>query len=215
MRTLLLIGLLYATAATNINANAGDFIIVNDDYAVLEVWYGGTVLPKDIARWQYIAKRANGRVIKLTINSGGGSAYAGIELYWLMERYPRLQTVAGKAYGAWSAAAVMWLAGDIRTIEPGGGQVFFHAAYCDWDPEPPVDIGCDTSVIQMFFADVWEDAGLDGLRFNEWLDVVQTKMGTDGWIGITETGWHLYCSTSDLSLPFTPTEFGGGHVVSY
>ena len=187
---------------------AGDFEILEDDVSVVEVEYTGKVDHGDVTKWDEIVKFANGRVIYLIINSGGGYAYAGIDLYWALEAYPYLVTYAGADYGAYSAAAIMWCAGDERRIEVGGG-VWFHAAYCTWDPTPNPEIGCNTVSFQVAMVEVLEDAGFRGLSFNNWLNIIQGAFGTDGWIGKTNEGWFIWDSTDDVVLPFSPAEIGG------
>ncbi len=182
---------------------AGDFFVEKEDSATITVDYTGTVDYEDIAKWNELTERADGRIIFLYINSGGGYAYAGLDLYWLMEKYHNLVTIGGADYGAWSAAAIMWCAGDVRQLEEGG-QVWFHAAYCQWDSTANPSIGCDTTDFQIKLIDVFEDAGFDGLSFNIWLNVVQGNFGTDGWIGImyTTDDWFLYDSTDDFIFFF-------------
>ncbi len=189
-------------------ASAGNFEIIEEDAGSVEVEYTGMVDFGDTWKWAAITKHADGRVIFLVINSGGGYAHAGTDLYWALEAYPNLVTYAGADYGAYSAAAVMWLAGDERRVEIGGG-VWFHAAYCDWDPTPPTDIGCDTTEFQSALIECLEDAGFIGYSFNVWLNVIQANFGTDGWIGLNDRGWQIWDSTDDIYLPFDITEVGG------
>lgn len=175
------------------SSNAGTFKLTGEDYASVSVTYSGDVLDTDVSWWRYIAEAAEGRVIYLTIDSGGGGAYAGLDLYWEMEKYPYLVTIAGPD-GAYSAAAVMWLAGDERVIR-GGSVVAFHSAYCTWDPNGNPDIGCDTVDFQYHLTRVLQDAGFAGASFNAMLNQVQALMGTDGWLVSTATGWVLWDST--------------------
>lgn len=188
-------------------AAAGSFEVVEQDLSSIEVEYTGTVDFHDVWRWNQIVEVADGRVIFLVINSGGGYAHAGIDLYWALEAYPNLITYAGADFGAYSAAAIMWTAGDIRRVEIGGG-VWFHAAYCNWDPNASPDIGCDTTEFQVALIECMEDAGYNGLAFSVWLNLVQDTFGTDGWIGLDTLGWHIWDSTDDLVLPFEPASIG-------
>lgn len=188
-------------------ALAGSFEIEAEDLTLVTVEYTGMVDFGDVDRWNDVVEYANGRVIKLIINSGGGYAYAGLDLYYALESYPNLITVGGKDYGAWSAAAIMWLAGDLKLVEPGGA-VWFHAAYCTWDPWPAPSIGCDTSNFQLQLMDLFEHAGYNGHMFNMWLNIVQYDAGTDGWIGIAAGGWWIYDSTEGWRIPFDPYKIG-------
>ena len=182
-------------------SGAGDFTVTLEDYGTVEVEYTGIVEDNDVARWGRIVELADGRVIILTINSGGGSAYGGIDLYWALEAYDNLVTVAGAKYGAWSAAAIMWTAGDFCIVE-AGGAVWFHSAYCNWDPNPQPNIGCDTRDFQLELIKVLDDAGYDGEAFNYLLNDRQFLSGTDGWIGQTTDGWFERDTTEWTFWPF-------------
>lgn len=194
--------LLIACAITSISA-AGDFKVTDEDYGSVDVHYTGGVEDYDVHQWRSVVEYAGARVIYLTIDSPGGSAYGGLDLYWEMEAYPYLVTIAGGDFGAYSAAAIMWLAGDEKIIAEHGG-VYFHAAFCTWDPSPMPNIGCDTSVFQEALIKVLKDAGLRGTSFNALLNEVQTLNGTDGWIVITNDGWFLVDTTEWTWLDFEP-----------
>ena len=183
------------------SAGAGWFQVVDEDSQAISVHYTGYVDPMDVWLWDILVSKAEDRVILLTIDSGGGNAYAGLALYWRMEAYPRLVTIAGNEVGAWSAAALMWTAGDHQLIAKNGA-VWFHAAYCEWDPEPPVEIGCDTSDFQVHLIRVLDNAGFYGEIFNAWLNHVQMTYGTDGWSGITNGGWQMRDTTEWWFRPF-------------
>ena len=189
-------------------ALAGDFRLKEEDSSSITVEYTGMVDFYDVDRWNAIAEYADGRVVFLIINSGGGYAHAGIDLYWVLEGYKNLVTIAGEDFGAWSAAAIMWTAGDVRQFENGKGQVWFHAAYCSWDSDPNPEIGCDTTSFQLRLIECLEDAGYRGLAFNSWLNLIQETFGTDGWIGVVGDldSWYLYDSTDDLIYHFDELE---------
>lgn len=197
-----LFGLIFASTAFG-----GTFEVQESSANLIWVEYTGMVDYSDVDKWEKIVEYADYRTIVLVINSGGGYAHAGVELYWALEAYPLLITVGGSDFGAWSAAAVMWLAGDIRDIEKGGA-VWFHAAYCTWDPYAGPDIGCDTSAFQVELIYIFEDAEFNGQKFNEWLNVIQYSLGTDGWIGVTNEGadWWIYDSTIGWRSPFDVTK---------
>ena len=90
----------------------------------------------------------------------------------------------------------------------GSGKVWFHAAYCTWDPDPRPNIGCNTKNFQILLIEVFEDAGFRGIRFNDWLNHIQETMGTDGWIGLVGRGdnWFFYDSTDNHVFPFDEEE---------
>lgn len=196
-----ILGAALLVASLTSAVNAGLFTIIDEDTHSVSVHYTGTVERYDLYMWDAIAATADGRTILLTIDSGGGSAYAGLGLYWKMEAYAKLVTIAGSEVGAWSAAAIMWLAGDHQLIEKNGA-VWFHAAYCTWDPTPPVSIGCDTRDFQRHLVPVLDNAGYNGEAFNAWLNLVQEAHGTDGWIGITAAGYQMRDTTDWWFKPF-------------
>ena len=196
-----MIGVSLMIAALCSSASAGDFRVTLEDYGTIEVEYTGEVYDSDVSRWDRIVEIADGRTIILTINSGGGSAYGGLDLYWALESYDNLVTIAGADYGAWSAAAIMWTAGDYRMVE-AGGAVWFHSAYCNWDPDPQPNIGCDTRDFQDELIKVLDDAGYDGELFNFLLNMRQLESGTDGWIGKTNKGWFERDTTDWTIWPF-------------
>ena len=191
----------FLIAASCSFAEAGDFKVTGADASSVSVHYSGYVERLDVRQWHIISEVAGDRVIILTIDSGGGSAYGGLELYWALEAHPRLVTRAGSQVGAWSAAAIMWLAGDHQLIAENGA-VWFHAAYCSWGPDPMPDIGCDTTEFQYHLIRVLSNAGYHGATFNTVLNYVQMTHGTDGWIGVTHDGWQMFDSTDWWFTPF-------------
>jgi len=183
------------------SAHAGLFEVTDEDASSVSVHYTGRVERYDPYLWESVVALAGDRVVLLTIDSPGGDAYAGLQLYWKFTMHPRLVTIAGGDLGAWSAAAIMWLAGDHKLIAENGA-VWFHAAYCTWDSEAPVEIGCDTSDFQKHLVRVFDHAGFNGDAFNQWLNMVQAAYGTDGWIGVTNDGWEMRDTTDWWFEPF-------------
>jgi hypothetical protein len=184
-------------------ATAGNFVITDEDGTSVSVHYTGYVEGSDVRQWNVIADYIGNRVCILTIDSGGGSAYGGLDLYWALEAHPRLVTKAGSIQGAWSAAAIMWLAGDHKLLAPNSG-VWFHAAFCTWDPNPMPSIGCDTSNFQRELIPVLANAGFHGPTFNLYLNHIQVLYGTDGWVGVSADGWFIRDTTDWTFEPFNP-----------
>ena len=179
-------GVIVAAYVVMASASAGDFTITDEDSGVVEVEYTGTVYRYDYAKWHLVEAHSQGRIIILTINTPGGSAFGGYDLYWAIEKTKNVVTVAG-SYGAWSAGAVMWMAGDHRVVAPNG-QVGWHRAYCQWDPWPNPDIGCDPIMSDIAMDAIFADAGY-GKLFGAHLINIQNRFGTDGWIIATTDGW--------------------------
>ena len=187
-----LVGMLALMASTA--AMGGNFKVTDEDFQSMSVHFTGTVERWDPFAWERVAQACGNRVMLLTIDSPGGDAYAGLRLYWAMEAHPRLVTIAGNQMGAWSAAAIMWTAGDHQLID-NNGAVWFHAAFCQWDPEPNPEIGCDTTDFQYYLIKCFDNAGFHGNLFNMLLNAVQSEHGTDGWIGKTNDGWFMRDTT--------------------
>lgn len=188
-----------AAALLSSAALGGDFTVTKVDATVVEVHYTGVVEEGDCAKWAEIEKVAAPRTVILTIDTPGGEAFEGLKLYWALEAYDGLVTLGGSEYGAWSAGAIMWLAGDYRWVEEGG-TVAFHRAYCSWDPFPFPRIGCNPTPVDIAFAAIASDAGYNGPAFAFLLIIVQTDCGTDGWIRIDHEGRYWIEDTSEGTL---------------
>lgn len=188
------------------SAVAGEFEITGQDVTTLEVHYTGGVDHYDHLKWQEVEKLAAGRTIILTLDTPGGSAWGGAALYWAIESYDHVITVAGSEMGAWSAGAIMWMAGDHRIVAEHGA-VGWHRAFCQWDPNPMPDIGCDVTVFDEEMDRIFHDAGY-GYSFTYKLIVIQFHHGTDGWIIVTNDGWFYEDMNEDLRIPADPAAIG-------
>ena len=197
-----LIAALFVTSA----ATAGDFIVTEEDSSSISVWYIGEVFRHDATKWLDIREQANGRLIILTIDSYGGSAYGGFDLYWEIEK-DRVVTIAGKWQGAWSAAAIMWMAGDERIV-PEHSAVGWHRAFCNWDPDPCPEIGCEVRECDMEMLLIFMDAGYSPI-FSDWLIAIQWRNGTDGWIEVHgDSSWWITDNNEDSRIPMHPDRLG-------
>lgn len=96
-------------------------IVSNDDKWIYE-WFGiEAVSPKDVSEQ---IKKANGEDLEIEINSGGGDAYAGSEIYTALKEYKG--NVVVKIVGrAASAASVVAMAGKKVLISPTA-QIMIH-----------------------------------------------------------------------------------------
>ena len=81
-------------------ANAGEFRMTDEDAISVSATYSGFVSERDLLQWWALEDYCEDRVLLLTIESGGGSAFGGLELYWALEAHPRLVTIAGGEVGA-------------------------------------------------------------------------------------------------------------------
>ncbi len=98
-------------------------VISSDDDVEIWKWCGyQAVCPKDIR--QALADNPEGEDFVLEINSGGGSVYAGFEMYTLL-RSAKCTTRAEVQSLAASAASVVLAGADIAAVSPVG-QVMIH-----------------------------------------------------------------------------------------
>jgi hypothetical protein len=120
-------------------AAAGEFTYDYEDPSGVWYQYSGTVEDTDAEQLRGIMKTWPMKRVFITINSGGGSAFGGLALFWEAERWDNLTTIAGKDYGAWSAAAMFWLGSPRDWHESEESKVGFHQAYCNpWIVRPDV-----------------------------------------------------------------------------
>jgi len=120
------------------------------------------------------------KTLVIVIDSPGGSAYDGIDLYWTAKRLG-IKTVAGSSFGAYSAAAIFWLGGSADMIE--GSIAGFHLAYyTSWNPP-----GGDTADIDGEFFKILVDAfgRHEGAAFWVRCQAVLDAHGTNGFVLLT------------------------------
>ena len=181
-------------------AEGGDFTFDRIDSSGAWYTYSGYVDDDDADKLRDVMINHLGRNVFIVINSGGGSAYGGLGLFWEAERWENLITIAGKDYGAWSAAAMFWLGSPRDWFEGKEAKVGFHQAYCNsWRPP-----GCDISVFRERLVEAFDRAGYHGLIFDMWLTDCQATWGVQGWALVTDEGWSFYHSDYGLSVKINP-----------
>ena len=164
---------------------AGDFNIQERDASGLWVTYTGVVDRYDHEKLRVLMELVSPHTtVFCIIDSPGGSAYGGLNLYYEAEKWKNLVTIAGSDFGAWSAAAIFWL-GSPRDFTIPGSKVGFHAAYCN----PYFPPGCDTSEFQTILKEVLYREGFEAERFNATLNYLQERFGVDAWLIKTGEGW--------------------------
>ncbi|ADU30986.1 head maturation protease, ClpP-related [Evansella cellulosilytica] len=96
--------------------------IVSDDDIWIYEWFGiGATSPKTVSK---LIEEANGEDLEVEINSGGGSVWAGSEIYTLLKSCK--QNVVVNIMGiAASAASVAAMGGKLIRIAPTG-QIMIH-----------------------------------------------------------------------------------------
>ena len=197
MNKLFLYLVLLASASV---AHAGTFELKTVDASGAWYTYSGYVDDDDATQLRGIMKTFPGTNVFITINSGGGSAYGGIALFWEAERWDNLITIAGKDFGAWSAAAVFWLGSPRDWFEAKESKVGFHQAYCN-PIHPP---GCDLTHFSKRLAELFNKAGYHGKLFDAYLTNLQSTWGIHGWVVVTDEGWLFYHSRIGISHKLIP-----------
>ncbi len=96
-------------------------IVSSEDKWIYE-WFGiEATCPKDV---ENTLEKANGEDVEVIINSGGGSVFAGSEIYWLLKDYKAKKT--GKIVGiAGSIASVIAMSVDELLMAPTA-QIMIH-----------------------------------------------------------------------------------------
>lgn len=98
-------------------------IISNNDKWIYDWFEMDSTCPNDVSK---ALQNANGEVVELEINSGGGSVWAGSEIYTILKSYNG--GVVSEIVGiAGSAASVIAMAGGKVKISPTG-QIMIHNA---------------------------------------------------------------------------------------
>lgn len=100
-------------------------VIVGDDEKWIYDWFGiAAVSPKDVTG---VLTEADGEDVDVIINSGGGSVFAGSEIYTALKSYKG--GTIGKVVGlAASAASVAAMGCDILAVSPTS-QMMVHNAW--------------------------------------------------------------------------------------
>jgi len=182
-------------------ASAGEFVITHNDYSGIWIEYTGYVEVEDQDALAGIMELADGQQVFITINSGGGSAYGGIALFWEAERHQNLTTIAGKRLGAWSAASMFWMGSPRDWFESADSKVGVHQAYCNW-LNPP---GCDLNFFRARYIEALNKAGYQGYIFDQWLTAAQLGYGVGAWALLTDEGWFFHHSDFQITYPINPT----------
>ena len=181
-------------------ATGGDFTLQTEDSSGVWFEYTGYVTDNDADDLHDIMWRNLGREVFITINSGGGSAYGGLALFWEAERWDNLTTIAGKDYGAWSAAAMFWLGSPRDYFEGEDAVVAFHQAYCD----PFYPPGCNLEPFRAQSVPTFDRAGYFGEILDAALTEIQMTWGVEGWLKLTDEGWFFYHSGHGIQIKVTP-----------
>lgn len=153
-------------------------VVVSNDHKRIYDWFGmDCVSPGSISQQ---LDEAGGDDIEVEINSGGGSVFAGSEIYANIKEYAGKSLVKVMGLAA-SAASVIAMAGDSVHIAPTA-QIMIHNVstmvegdYRDLEHEAAVIKNCNTSIANAYrLKTKLPEAELLALMDNEtWLDAKQ------------------------------------------
>ncbi|MBY6799536.1 Clp protease ClpP [Clostridium botulinum] len=160
--------------------NVKGTIISNDDKMVYDWFEMDSTCPRDIEKALSEAKK--NEEIEVIINSGGGSVFAGSEIYSLLKEYKG--KITGKIVGlAASATSVIAMGCDILKISPTA-QLMIHRASMisagnseDFAKGAEVLEGIDKSIANAYIlkTGLKQDELLDMMSKETWLDAKTAK----------------------------------------
>ncbi|ENK1244730.1 Clp protease ClpP [Clostridium botulinum] len=155
-------------------------IISNDDKMVYDWFEMDSTCPRDIEK--ALDKAKKNEEIEVIINSGGGSVFAGSEIYSLLKEYKG--KITGKIVGlAASATSVIAMGCDILKISPTA-QLMIHRASMisagnseDFAKGAEVLEGIDKSIANAYIlkTGLKQDELLDLMAKETWLDAKTAK----------------------------------------
>ncbi|MDU4545320.1 MAG: Clp protease ClpP [Clostridium botulinum] len=155
-------------------------IISNDDKMVYDWFEMDSTCPRDIEK--ALDKAKKNEEIEVIINSGGGSVFAGSEIYSLLKEYKG--KITGKIVGlAASATSVIAMGCDILKISPTA-QLMIHRASMisvgnseDFAKGAEVLEGIDKSIANAYIlkTGLKQDELLDMMSKETWLDAKTAK----------------------------------------
>lgn len=139
--------------------------------------FDGPVTKGDSARLEE-AILATGAALVI-INSPGGSAIEGVLLNEVAVRYS-LRTVAGKDFGAWSAAAVFWMGGTREYESNDESLVGMHWAYVPGIPEFNTDLINSLITLAIYDAENHNRINTSVLLLK--MEIARSRYGTQGFV---------------------------------
>ena len=190
-----------ASLALSSVAIAGDWTADGNHLSFTGPVEGGDSIVLD-----YLLQQAAGHDVIVDIETPGGLASEGIFMTEALAAYPGRVVTRAVGSGAWSAGAMMWIAGDQKLVATDS-VVGFHLAYV------PGCMSCDTSGINGLIGGVIANAGMQGDR-RAWpflrtllLDMAQVRdqYGPQGFVMLGGDGdrdlgnwWDFYPSAAEL-----------------
>ncbi|NFF69485.1 Clp protease ClpP, partial [Clostridium sporogenes] len=160
--------------------NVKGTIISNDDKMIYDWFEMDSTCPKDIE--ESLDKAKKNEEIEVIINSGGGSVFAGSEIYSLLKDHKG--KITGKIVGlAASSASIIAMGCEILKISPTG-QLMIHRASMintgnseDFEKSAEILKGIDKSIANAYIlkTGLKQDELLDLMAKETWLDAKTAK----------------------------------------
>lgn len=158
--------------------------------------FEGPVVRGDAARLEEAILSTGASLI--IINSPGGSAIEGVLLNEVAVRY-HLRTLAGKDFGAWSAAAVFWMGGTREYESSEDSLVGMHWAYVPGMPEYNTDLINSMITLTIYDAEQHSRTHTNLLLLK--MESARSRYGSQGFVIRTKrTEWEVRDMNSSQSL---------------
>ncbi len=199
-RTNLIMAFAFGAGITAV-AQAGDWSVNGSTLS-----FTGPVENGDALALEDLLIQQAGRDITVDIETPGGLAIEGVLMTESLAAYPGRVVTRAVGEGAWSAGAMMWIAGDQKLVATDS-VVGFHLAYV------PGCSTCDTAGINGLIGGVITNAGM-GNREGAWpfmrtllldMALVRDQFGPQGFVMLGGTGvrslgnwWDFYPGAAGL-----------------
>lgn len=181
-------------------------IISNDQKWIYDWFEMDSTCPNDVSK---ILNESEGEEVEVQINSGGGSVYAGSEIYTALKSYPGKVNVKIVGVAA-SAAGVIAMAGDFTEISPTA-QIMIHNVssivagdYRDLQHEAKVIENYNKSIANAYVlkTGIEQKELLDLMDQETWLNAQQAKeMGFVDSVMFNESMQLVASASNSIILP--------------
>lgn len=146
-------------------------VVIDDDETFMYDWLGQNYISPSLV--QNFLNSANGEDIQVLINSGGGSVFAGSEIYTALKSYDANVEVVVTGLAA-SIASVIAMAGDTIKVSPLGQFMIHNAAMvASGDHNVHADTAEHLVMTSESIANVY--ATKTGLEVNELLQMMEDE----------------------------------------
>ncbi len=148
--------------------------VIDDSDAWFYDWFGDSYVSPKLVK-DFLAE-AGGQDVQLSINSGGGSVFAGSEIFTALKDYGGKIEVVVSGLAA-SIASVVAMAGDTIKISPLGQMMIHNAAMVDYGDYREFD-----HASQILFATSESLAKVYANKTGKTVDEVLDLMGAETWM---------------------------------